>query len=258
MTETCDLCHSSSLEPIYEPTVSRRGLAVYLCGDCGLVQSLPRGDRPATHGAAASNIADWKNVSTGKAFRSEACISLIRAHADLDSTLRVLDVGSERGSFAQAILAAASKALLTSVEPGDDIRLHDASFDIVHSFRALEQNVSPTSTLADYWRALKPDGLLIIDAPNIALIGSDDIVGEWFIDNHLYHFSRRTLARILEVAGFEIVAGPDSRDHENLLIAARKRKQTTGSVARDYAEVEAALVRMTSYVTARARVQHAA
>lgn len=231
---------------------------VYLCSDCGLVQSLPRADRPAPHVAAASSIADGKNVRGGKAFRSEACISLIRAHADLDSTLRVLDVGSERGSFAQAILAAASKALLTCVEPGDDIRLPAASFDIVHCFRALEQSVSPASMLADYWRALKPGGLLIIDAPNIALIGSDDIVGEWFTDNHLFHFSRRTLARFLEVAGFEIVAGPDSRDHENLLIAARKRKQTTGSVARDYAEVDAALARITSYVTARARVQHAA
>jgi len=146
---------------------------------------LPRASRPPPHGTAASSIADWKNVHGGKAFRSEACISLIRAHADLDSNLRVLDVGSERGSFAQAILAAASEALLTCVEPGDDISLADASFDIVHSFRALEQSVSPTSTLADYWRALKPDGLLIIDAANIALIGSDDIVGEWFIDNHL-------------------------------------------------------------------------
>jgi 2-polyprenyl-3-methyl-5-hydroxy-6-metoxy-1,4-benzoquinol methylase len=219
---------------------------------------LPRAGRPPPHSTAAPSIADWKNVHSGKALRSEACISLIRAHADLDSNLRVLDVGSERGSFAQTILAAASEALLTCIEPGDDISLPDASFDIVHSARALEQRVSPTSTLADYWRALKPDGLLIIDAPNIALIGSDDIVGEWFIDNHLYHFSRRTLARILEVAGFEIVAGPDSRDHENLLIAARKRKQTAGSVARDYAEVDAALARITSYVNARARVQHAA
>ncbi len=37
---------------------------------------------------------------------------------------------------------------------------------------------------------LKHGGLLVLDAPNIALIGGDDILEEWFIDKHLYHFSR--------------------------------------------------------------------
>ena len=40
---------------------------------------------------------------------------------------------------------------------------------------------------------MKDGGLLVLDAPNIALIGADDIVEEWFIDKHLTHFSERTL-----------------------------------------------------------------
>ena len=108
------------------------------------------------------------------------------------------------------------------------------------------------------WRALKPDGLLIIDAPNIAQIGSDHTAEEWFIDDHLYHFSRRTLARLLEIAGFEIVAGADVRDGENLLFAARKRNEPMRSRARDFAEVDAALTLIDSYVTARVSAQRAA
>jgi SAM-dependent methyltransferase len=278
MTETCDLCQSSALEPIYEPTASMRGSTVYLCSDCGLVQSLPRADRTDGRALAVSTGADCRSVRYGKAFRSKACLSLIRAHADLDSSLRVLDVGSDRGSFARAMLAAASKALLTCVEPDkhmsdayaglartellgariENTRLLDASFDIVHSCRALEQHVSPAGTLADHWRVLKPGGLLIVDVPNIALIDSDEIVEEWFIDEDLYHFSCVTLARLLEAGGFEIVARPDSEDRENLLFAARKRIGPTRSVARDPTEVDAALALITSYVTARARAQRAA
>jgi SAM-dependent methyltransferase len=250
MTETCDLCHSSALEPIYEPTASKRGLTVYLCSDCGLVQSLPR--------VAAPCIGDRKNDRNVQALRSEACLSLIRAHADSDSSFCVLYAGSNRGSFARAMFAAASEATLTCVEPDEDIRLPDAHFDIVHSCGTIEQRVSPVSTLADYWRALKPDGLLIIDAPNIVPIDSDDIVEEWFIDNHLYHFSHMTLSRLLEASGFEIIVRPDPKDRENLLFAARKSIKPARLFARDPAEVDVALALITSYVTARARVQRAA
>jgi SAM-dependent methyltransferase len=270
MSETCDLCQSSALEPIHEPTASIRGLTVYLCSDCGLVQSLPRADRTARHTLAVSSGADRRHARYSKTLRSEACLSLIRAHADLDSSLLVLDVGSDRGSFARTMLAAASETLLTCVERnkhmsdayaglartellGENTRLIDASFDIVHSYGALEQSISPASTLADHWRVLRPGGLLIVDVSNIALIDSDEIVEEWFIDNHLYHFSRVTLARFLEAGGFEIVARPDPKDRENLLFAARKRIRPTRSVARDPAEVDAALALITSYVTARAQ-----
>ncbi|MEA2824879.1 MAG: hypothetical protein QOF03_1361 [Alphaproteobacteria bacterium] len=252
MTGTCDLCHSSALEPIYEPATSRRGLTVYLCSDCGLVQSLPHAERKMR------SIAARDNVRFSKASSTEACLSLIRAHADLDSRLCVLHTGFNRGPFARALRNAAPAAILTSVGPDQDDRLLEAHFDIVYSCRVIAQRVSPASTLADHWRALKPGGLLIIDAPNIAQIGSDDIAEEWFIDNHLYHFSRRTLARLLEIAGFETVAGADSQDGENLLFAARKRNEPTRSVARDSAEVDAALALIDSYVTARVGAQRAA
>ena len=105
---------------------------------------------------------------------------------------------------------------------------------------------------------LKPGGLLIVDAPNIALIGSDPIVEEWFIDQRLYHFSHVTLARLLEACGFDIVGGPDPKDCENLIFAARKRGAAARAGQRDPAEVDAALALITSYITRRARTQRAA
>ena len=125
--------------------------------------------------------------------------------------LALLDVGSNRGSFAKAFLDAAPNAHVTAVEPDErfadscaglprteliqarieDVALADASFDIVHSCHTIEHLAHPFAALKDHARVLKPGGLLVLDAPNIALIGGDDILEEWFIDKHLYHFSAR-------------------------------------------------------------------
>src|SRR6185436_7799594 len=103
------------------------------------------------------------------------------------------------------------------------------------------------------WRTLKAGGLLIVDAPNIALIGSDDILEEWFIDKHLYHFSAGTLARMLNANGFEIIDAPDPSDRENLLIAARKRAVAARPVPRAAREADQALELFNRYVANRAR-----
>ena len=273
MIETCDICHASALEKIYEPSGGGRGLSVYLCSNCGLVQSLPRADRAPRRSAAVSSGADWGNVRYGKGFRTEACLKRLGTHADLGQPLSVLDVGSNRGSFARALLAAAPNAQLTCVEPDERVvqscaglerttlvhaRIEDAalaeeSFDVVHSCHTIEHLASPYAVLTDHWRTLKQGGLLIVDAPNIALIGGDDILEEWFIDKHLYHFSRATLTWLLTACGFEIVGSPDPADRENLLFAARKRPLPARSVRRDPSEVEWSRALIASYVKNRAR-----
>ena len=273
MTDLCDLCRSPALEPVYQPPDSGRGLTAYLCDHCGLVQSLPRIDRAPRRAAAVSSGADWGNVRYGKGFRTEACLSIARKRGDLTKNLRVLDVGSNRGSFARAFLAEAPRAHLTCVEPDErvaascsgpqqietlrarieDTSFPDESFDIIHSCHTIEHLASPSTVLAEHWRTLKAGGLLIVDAPNIALISSDDILEEWFIDKHLYHFSAGTLARMLNANGFEIIDAPDPSDCENLLIAARKRPVAARPVPRTAREADSALELVNRYVATRAR-----
>jgi SAM-dependent methyltransferase len=273
MTDRCDLCRSPALEPVYQPPDSGRGLTVYLCEHCGLVQSLPRVDRAPRRGAAVSSGADWGNVRCGKGFRTEACMAIARARADLTKDLRVLDVGSNRGSFARAFLAEATRAHLTCVEPDERVaascadieraesvhaRIEDTNFpnerfDIIHSCQTIEHLASPNAVMAEHWRTLRADGLLIVDAPNIALIASDDILEEWFIDKHLYHFSAGSLAQLLNANGFEIIDGPDPSDRENLLFAARKRPVAARPVARAAREADHALDLVNRYVANRAR-----
>jgi SAM-dependent methyltransferase len=270
---TCDFCGRDSLKFAYQPDGSTRGLKIYLCRYCGLVQSAPRIDRTEKrHDAAVSGGADWGNVRYGKGFRTQAAMDALARHGKFDGALRLLDVGSNRGRFVSAFLDAAPRARVTAVEPDEryadscaglprtDLMpsrieaamLADASFDIVHSCHTIEHLACPFASLKDLARVLKPGGLLILDAPNIALIGSDDILEEWFIDKHLYHFSETTLRRMIQAAGFVIVEQPDPKDRINLLFVAKKSGAPEAEIAADPAEVRYAEKLLTSYVETRA------
>lgn len=273
MSEVCDLCRRDALEAVYRPDGSNRDITIHLCKHCGLVQSLPRAHRAPRAPAAVSGGADWGNVRYGKAFRTNACINLLSTHADVTQPLNILDVGSNRGAFARAITEAARAAAVTAVEPDERVfesvsgiagvtavqarieeaHFADETFEVIHSCHTVEHLASPSRVFADHWRVLKPGGLLIVDAPNISLIGSDDVVEEWFIDKHLYHFSPVTLGRALDAAGFDIIDGPDPIDRENLLFAAIKRHVAHRPIARDIGEFERATALIADYVLTRMR-----
>jgi len=273
VTDLCELCQRGALEPIYKPERSTRGLTVYLCGVCGLLQSLPRIDRATRAPAAVSGGADWGNVRYGKGFRTQIALAALRRHADFNADLTLLDVGSNRGSFARAFLHYAPNAHLTAVEPDErvaascaglprtqliearieNVALETRRFDAIHSCHTIEHLIHPAHTLADHHRVLKDGGILVLDAPNTALLASDDIVEEWFIDKHLYHFSERTLTRMIEAAGFTVLERPDPTDKSNLFFVARKNghKPVNGGI--DLKEVEYAQDLIATYTATRAR-----
>ncbi|MDE2500796.1 MAG: class I SAM-dependent methyltransferase [Alphaproteobacteria bacterium] len=272
MQEICELCGSDALESVYTPERSTRGITVHICGRCGLVQSLPRADRAPRAAPAVSSGADWGNVRYGKGFRTKIAVDAVLRHSDPKTPFSLLDVGSNRGSFARALLSAAPQAHITAIEPDERVaqscaglerselqvaRIEDAAletgrFDIIHSCHTIEHLAHPAHVLGDHRRVLKNGGRLVLDAPNIAILGADDIVEEWFIDKHLYHFSERTLSRMVEAAGFAIVEKPDRNDAANLFLVARKADAVDGVVDADPREVERAYDLMSSYVATRA------
>ncbi|HEX4302015.1 MAG TPA: class I SAM-dependent methyltransferase [Rhizomicrobium sp.] len=273
MTDTCELCNRAALDPVYKPERSNRGLTIYLCGSCGLLQSLPRIDRAVRAPAAVSSGADWGNVRYGKGFRTQIALDALRRHVNFNDEFSLLDVGSNRGSFARALLDAAPRSHLTAVEPDERVASYCAGlprtqlvharienvavetrrFDVVHSCHTIEHLIHPARTLADHYRTLKDGGILVLDAPNTALLASDDIVEEWFIDKHLYHFSARTLTRMIEAAGFTILEHPDPKDRSNLLFMAQKSGMKPAAVGSDLLEAEYATDLMATYIANRAR-----
>jgi SAM-dependent methyltransferase len=273
MSETCELCRRVELIHLYEPSGSIRIPEVYLCNHCGLVQSLPRAGAPGQPAARNLSDADRGGLRCGAASRTQAALAALGRHVDLNADISVLDAASDRGSFTRAIVQAAPLAVATAVEPNgaardayadierteligtriEDTPLESERFDVVHSCRAIGHLAEPSRVLADHWRVLKPGGLLILNMPNIASLDSDDIVEEWFADKGFYHFSARTLMRLVSAAGFVIVAAPDLLDRENLLIVARKMNSGARPLLSDSREVSEALRLISLYQAARAR-----
>ena len=268
MPDNCELCGREALAFAHAPERSKRGISVAICGSCGLVQSLPRIDRAPRAPAAASSGADWGNLRYGKGFRTAKALEALLRHA-ASGDIRLLDVGSNRGSFVNAVRESLPEAQITAVEPDERVaqsvagraelivarieetRFEASRFDVVHSCHTIEHLAHPLKSLEQHARVLKEGGILILDAPNIALIGVDDVVEEWFIDKHLTHFSERTLTRMVEAAGFAIIERPDPADRENLFLVARKTTHVRAPILPDPPEVDAAYGLVSSYVAAR-------
>ena len=271
MSDTCDLCGNAALEQVYAPQGSLRKLTVWLCTHCGLVQSLPRIDRAPRRQASVSADANWGNVRYGKGFRAEANLSTLKPFLPKRRSIRVLDVGASRGAFALELTSAYPNAEIIGIEPDERVvsawagkpgftwlharleetRLEGDAFDLIYSCHTLEHVKSAREALRHHWEALKPHGHLLLEVPNLAMIGLNDIVEEFFIDKHLYHFSAHTLTRLLDASGFRIVALADRRDAVNITIVAVKAEAGFAPVESDVREVESATALISSYHAAR-------
>lgn len=271
MSDTCDLCGNAALEQVYAPQGSVRRLTVWLCTHCGLVQSLPRIDHAPRRQAAVSADADWGNVRYGKGFRAEANLATLKPFLPKHGAIRVLDVGASRGAFSLEMKATYPNANIVGLEPDErvvsawaekpgfnwlharleDTRLEPESFDVVYSCHTLEHVKSGALALRHHRDALKPHGHLLLEVPNIAMIGLSDIVEEFFIDKHLYHYSIRTLTRLFTANGLRPILIADPRDNVNVTIVAVKAASMAVPVESDEREVEYATALISSYHAAR-------
>jgi SAM-dependent methyltransferase len=265
MALTCDLCHSAALERVYAPQRSARKQIVLLCSHCGFLQSTIRGNTALTRHAS--------HLRHAKGLRAEANLATLRPFLSKTKPLRVLDVGAHRGAFALELKAAYPKATVIGIEPNErlvggwarkpgftwlharfeDTRLEDEGFDLIYSCHTLERLKSAREALLAHRAALAPGGYLLIEVPNVARIASNDVVDEFFADKHIFHFSRRTLVRMLSVCGLRAVAIADTRDTANLTVVAVKANEPQLAVPADPQEVEAAAALISTYHAARMR-----
>lgn len=266
MTLTCDLCRSAALERAYAPQASARKQTVWLCTHCGFLQSTPRQ-------TANAPSAQRSHLRHAKGLRAEANLATLRPFLKRSTPLRVLDVGAHRGAFALELKAAYPKASVIGIEPNErlagawarepgftwlharfeDTRLEDEGFDLIYSCHTLERLKSAREALLAHRAALAPGGYLLIEVPNVARIAGNDVIDEFFVDKHLYHFSRRTLTRLLGVCGLRAIAIADTRDTANLTVVAVKGDEPRLAVPADPNEVEAAAALLSTYQVSRLR-----
>ncbi len=90
----------------------------------------------------------------------------------------------------------------------------DASFDVITLWDVIEHVLDPKTELCKVYQLLRPGGIVVlhtidIESPFARIMGRR---WPWLMEMHLYYFSPRTLRRMLESLGFEVLySSPQGR-----------------------------------------------
>jgi SAM-dependent methyltransferase len=113
--------------------------------------------------------------------------------------------GTERSDLA-AVRARKNVGIRVYTQPLEECPLKENSFDAVILWHVLEHLESPKTILKHLFKLTKPQGLLIIEVPNLSSLQSRFAGKHWFhldIERHVYHFTPNGLHKLLESAGFQ-------------------------------------------------------
>lgn len=136
---------------------------------------------------------------------------------------RLLDVGAHTGVFVDiatrhgwdawgvepstwAVEQARAQGLQMHLGTLENADFPAGHFSVVTMWDVIEHVPDPFSTLQAAWRALEPGGLLVVHTMDIDSLFSR-LMGRrwpWYMEMHLFYFSRHTLVAMLNKAGFRV------------------------------------------------------
>ena len=98
-----------------------------------------------------------------------------------------------------------------------DVAKLDRQFEMVSMQHSLEHFFEPVTFLSSLRNKLTPGGLLLIEVPNYAANPFDLVVAD-----HVTHFDKTSLERVIEAAGYDIVFSSDEAIPKELTLLARR------------------------------------
>jgi len=223
----CDYCKSKNLSKAYRAETTKRDLNILICDDCDLIQSWPRLSGIYKQATSISGGADWGYIRYGKLQGLDRSIKFIKENLDLKNFSSFFDIGANRGSFVKYIKKNYPLKKVQGVE--NDVKIYNEElrdlkdikiindkfenivfnekFDFIHSSHTLEHLVSAFEGMKKMKEILSEDGYVYLEVPNVdEVLNNKENITEFFIDNHLFHFSQETLEAYIEKFDFEIFA----------------------------------------------------
>jgi SAM-dependent methyltransferase len=208
------------------------------CIECDLVFIQPRPTADAMATIYPSNYYAYNEGETEspivKPFRDFVERTKVRRYADLVERpeAEILDIGCADGRLLEIIqrfgpptwklagLELGEGAAQRAAERGFEVRTGDFEsmdlddwtdrFDLALLHHVIEHTRAPRASISKAHSLLRRGGLLSVETPELA--GWDYHLfqrrywGAWHIPRHFYLFDRKTLSRLLEEEGFEIVS----------------------------------------------------
>lgn len=218
----CNLCGGTQISVLARRSRSGKPLRTVICRRCGLVWSDPRPHDPRTFYEADYRLSYKGTWSPKPKHVLRAGRVAISRHAKVAALLprpkSILDVGSGGGEF--AYLLACLGHHVVGVEPNkgyadysiaeygldvrggfiQDVELPAGHFDLITVWHVLEHTENPLAVLAKLRTLLKPDGMLVVEVPNIEATCQSP--NSTFHEAHLFNFNGATLRAMVAKAGF--------------------------------------------------------
>jgi 2-polyprenyl-3-methyl-5-hydroxy-6-metoxy-1,4-benzoquinol methylase len=222
----CSICSGATFVQLARHDRNLLGVSTVGCSSCGLVQTNPR---PSAAGLEVFYRDHYRMYYQGTATPDSQYIESLNKDIRLANSVAffldtlklpheaaVLDFGCGEGSLFAALRKASFSGAFYGVElnasfgefasryghatVSNTIRAREP-VDLVIVNHVLEHLADPIGTLCQLGTLLKPDGRLYIDVPDVEEYTS---IQDLHIA-HIFHFTVRTLARLVEQAGFHIV-----------------------------------------------------
>jgi 2-polyprenyl-3-methyl-5-hydroxy-6-metoxy-1,4-benzoquinol methylase len=215
----CDLCGSKDSRVIFVED----GVSILKCKNCGLVYSSTVPERIFEREESAEEIS--------RSTKREKIHIYLSVLQDVKIKMRngkLLDVGCRVGDFLieaknygfdvvgieiSEKFASYARARGLNVISGmlKEAKFLSGSFDVVTYLMVLEHIPTPSEELREAYRILKDNGLLILEIPNFRF---NSIKAKIFSFlrlkaglmplNHLFHYTKETICKMLEKNGFQI------------------------------------------------------
>lgn len=253
ISSPCILCGSSELWTVSKPGWMKavtsdckpwpRLGSILFCKDCGHLQKRPdsswKSDVNAIYTdyeiyALSSGIEQVIFREGGHHTRSESIAKKVMDTIELPETGRALDVGCGNGSWLKVFKKYCPEWKLAGFEPkgkyraevlaiagengfrsGDLDEVED-KFNLITLLHVIEHLSEPVKILKNLRAKLDPGGFMIVQTTDLQQNPFDLLV----ID-HCSHFSKKSLARIMTLAGFEVIRIEDSWIPKELSLLAR-------------------------------------
>ena len=239
---TCCLCGADDTTEIIPSTLDRvrrgnwnayactssgygRHGPIVRCGCCGLVYANPRpkNDEVLTIYEAVSDPL-YVEERAGRVLTFEHHLQPMEEFTGPAKGRRLLDVGAYTGVFVDiatqhgwdawgiepsrwAVEQARREGLPMMEGTLETSILQDDDFDVVTMWDVIEHVANPVETIRAAWRVLRPGGYLVVHTMDLASPFAQ-LMGKrwpWFMEMHLFYFTRATMRQILSQANFEIV-----------------------------------------------------
>jgi len=213
----CAICSSDQTIPF----LKKDSFNIVKCLECGLVYVTPRLTFKELEEFYATNYYEYVESYDLDFQRRKGAIRWIRKYK---TSGKLLDIGCSVGSMLEAAnkyfdslgidvaewsLEDARKRNLNVLNGTlEDINFEKETFDVVTFTEVIEHIHDPVSFLKEVNRVLKPQGIIYITTGNIDGWRARRDGHKWYYltpQYHIYFFSPKTIRKILEQSGFEVL-----------------------------------------------------